>query len=76
MEKPYSFSETDSNKQISVYFNGKEVMRMIRKTIWHLYPVHSGQLIETFLIVKDQYRHDLMERIQLGHYDDKIPDND
>lgn len=65
----YHIPFTDSNEQISVFLGNREAFRLVRKTIWQLHRVGSDGVISD-PISKDQYRHDLIERIQLGLYDD------
>jgi hypothetical protein len=68
MTKPYTINNEDDNVSISVFKDDLEIMRMIRKEIWHLYPVIENKVDESNLITKDRYRYDLIERIQLGKY--------
>jgi hypothetical protein len=71
MASKYIIDDPNDNESISVLLNGIEVMRIIRNSIWHLYLITNNE-IGTQIIAKDQYRNDLIERIQLGYYDKKI----
>lgn len=35
--------------------------------IWHLFPLVKG--VKGEHLARDQYRHDLLERIECGHFD-------
>lgn len=76
MSKSYSSTYLNDNLiSVSASFGQPEkteVFHIIRMNgIWALHTVENG-VVSDEPVTKDQYRHDLIERIECGHYDKHI----